>query len=98
MWAHFFGVGLVNPVDDFREDNKPSEPALLEDLTRAFVDSGFDLTFMIRAICRSEAYQRTSARTHASQEGTRLPARMTVKALTGEQFFDSIARATGYRV
>ncbi|HTU21762.1 MAG TPA: DUF1549 and DUF1553 domain-containing protein [Gemmataceae bacterium] len=97
LWAHFFGVGLVNPVDDFRDDNKPSDPALLDDLAAAFVASGFDLSLLIRGICRSEAYQRTSARTHPSQDGTRLPARMTVKALTGEQFFDSLALATGYR-
>jgi hypothetical protein len=97
MWAHFFGVGLVNPADDFRDDNLPSDPALLDDLARAFVDSAFDLGFLIRGICRSEAYQRTSARTHSSQDGTRLPARMTVKALTGEQLFDSLAQATGYR-
>ncbi len=97
MWAHFFGVGLVDPVDDFRDDNPPSVPALLDDLARAFVDSGSDLRFLIRAICRSKAYQRISARTHPSQEHTRLPARMTIKALTAEQFFDSLAVATGYR-
>src|SRR5262249_5528824 len=56
-----------------------------------------DVTHIIRGICRSQAYQRTSARTHPSQDATRLPARMTVKALTGEQFFDSLAVATGYR-
>jgi hypothetical protein len=97
VWAHFFGAGLVDPVDDFRDDNKPSDPALLDDLARAFVDSGFDLSFLIRGICRSEAYRRTSSRTDSSQDGTRLPARMAVKALTGEQFFDSLALATGYR-
>jgi hypothetical protein len=97
MWAHFFGVGLVDPVDDFREDNPPSHPELLDDLARAFVASGHDLGYLIRAICRSRAYQRTSARTHPSQDQTRLPARMGVKALTGEQSFDSLALATGYR-
>jgi hypothetical protein len=97
LWAHFFGVGLVNPVDDFRDDNPPSDPALLDDLAAAFVRSGFDLTFLIRGLCLSEAYQRTSARTDPSQDRTPLPARMAVKALTGEQFFDSLALATGYR-
>jgi hypothetical protein len=97
MWGHFFGIGLVDPVDDFRDDNPPSHPELLDDLARAFVASGYDLSYLIRGICLSQAYQRTSARTHASQDGTRLPARMAVKALTGEQFFDSLALATGYR-
>jgi hypothetical protein len=97
IWGHFFGVGLVEPLDDFRDDNPPSDPALLDDLSRAFVQSGFDLSFLIRAICLSQAYQRTSARTHPSQDRARPAARMTVKALTGEQFFDSLALATGYR-
>jgi hypothetical protein len=97
MWGHFFGTGLVDPVDDFRDDNPPSDPELLNDLARAFVASGYDLPYLIRGICLSRAYQRTSARTHASQDETRLPARMGVKALTGEQFFDSLALATGYR-
>jgi hypothetical protein len=97
MWGHFFGAGLVDPVDDFRDDNPPSDPELLDLLAKAFVNSGFDLCYLIRGICASRAYQRTSARTHASQDGQPLPARMAVKALTGEQLFDSLALATGYR-
>jgi hypothetical protein len=97
MWGHFFGVGLVDPVDDFRDDNPPSYAELLDDLAHAFVASDFDLPYLIRGICLSQAYQRTSARTHVSQDETPLPARMTVKALTAEQFFDSLALATGYR-
>ncbi len=97
MWGHFFGTGLVEPVDDFRDDNPPSDAELLDELARAFALARFDLGYLIRGICASQAYQRTSARTHASQDETRLPARMTVKALTGEQFFDSLALATGYR-
>src|SRR5262249_51352461 len=97
LWGHFFGSGLVDPVDDFRDDNPPSDPDLLNALAAAFVEPLFDLGNLIRAICSSQAYQRSSSRTHASQDDTRLPARMTVKALTGEQFFDSLALATGYR-
>jgi hypothetical protein len=97
VWGLLFGSGLVDPVDDFRDDNPASDPELLGLLTRAFVESRFDLPYLVRSICLSRAYQRTSARTHGSQDATRLPARMGVKALTGEQFFDSLALATGYR-
>jgi hypothetical protein len=97
LWGQFLGRGLVDPVDDFRDDNPPSDAALLDDLARAFVDSGFDLCHVVRGICLSRAYQRTSARTHPSQDETRPVARMTVKAMTGEQFFDSLAVVTGYR-
>jgi hypothetical protein len=97
LWGQFFGTGIVDPVDDFHDDNPPSHEELLDTLAEAFVASGFDMRLMIRAICLTEAYGRTSANTHPSQEATRLPARMVVKALTGEQFFDSFALATGDR-
>jgi hypothetical protein len=97
MWGHFFGVGLVDPVDDFGDANPPSHTELLEDLARTFAEARFDLPSLIRGICLSQAYQRTSARTHPSQDNSPLPARMRVKALTGEQLFDSLALATGYR-
>jgi hypothetical protein len=96
VWRHFFGQGLVEPVDDFRDDNPPADPELLDELSRAFVRSGFDLPFLIRSVCGSRAYQRTSARTDASQDRARPAARMLLKALTGEQLFDSLALATGY--
>jgi hypothetical protein len=97
VWGQLFGKGLIDPVDDLRDDNPPSDRELLDHLSHAFVESKFDMRFLIRAIGRTEAYQRTSAHTDASQDDTPLPARMTVKALTGEQFFDSLALATGYR-
>ncbi len=97
LWGQFFGTGIVDPVDNFHDDNKPSHPALLDELAKAFVQSKFDLDYVITAICLTDAYQRTSARTHASQDNFRLFARMNTKALTGEQFFDSLALATGYQ-
>ncbi|QEL14989.1 DUF1553 domain-containing protein [Limnoglobus roseus] len=97
VWGQFFGRGLVDPVDDFRDDNPPSHPELLDDLAKAFADSGFDLQFLMKAIGRTKAYHRTSARTDATQDDPRLYARMAVKGLTGEQLFDSFVRATGFR-
>ncbi|HTU17037.1 MAG TPA: DUF1549 and DUF1553 domain-containing protein [Gemmataceae bacterium] len=97
LWAHSFGVGLVEPVDDFRSDNPPSHPELLEELARQFVAHRFDLQYLMRSIVASRAYQLTSAATAASSMDSRLFARMTVKGLTPEQLFDSLAVATGYR-
>jgi hypothetical protein len=97
LWGHFFGVGLVEPVDDFNNENAPSHPELLDDLARSFVAARFDLGYLTRALCLSQAYQRTSARTDASQDDPRLFARMGVKGLSAEQLFDSLALAVGYR-
>ena len=96
LWAHFFGLGLIDPIDEPSDENPPAIPALLEELTRAFIDSGYDQKYLMGAIVRSKAYQLTSRQTHPSQADPRHFARMTIKGLTGEQFFDSLAMATGY--
>jgi len=97
VWGQLFGRGIVDPVDDFHDDNKPSHPELLDDLAKAFADADYDLQFLIRAITRTKAYQRTSARTDPGQDDPKLFARMAVKGLTGEQLYDSLIRATDFR-
>lgn len=95
-WAHFLGLGIIEPIDEPSEDNPPVIPELLEDFSKAFIDSGYDLRFLIRAITRSKVYQLTSRQTDASQSHAKQFARMNVKALSGEQLFDSLATATAY--
>jgi Protein of unknown function (DUF1549)/Protein of unknown function (DUF1553) len=97
LWAHFFGIGLVDPEDDLRKDNPPSHPELLEELARQFVAHDFDVQYLIRAITASDAYRRTSAVTEGADLNPRAFTRMNLKRLTPEQLFDSLAEATGYR-
>jgi hypothetical protein len=97
MWAHFFGVGLVEPVDDMVDDNKPSHPELLDVLARGFAESGFDLKYLIKAITLSRTYQLSSMTEVSRPDDLRLFARMPIKGLTGEQLFDSLCQATGFR-
>jgi hypothetical protein len=97
LWAHFFGIGIVEPVDDLGTENAPSHPELLDELARAFVKSGFDPKFLIRAITASRTYQLTSAGGPPGPDDPRRFARMALKGLTAEQVFDSLATATGYR-
>ena len=59
-WKHFFGRGIVDPEDDMRVTNPPSNPALLDALAKRFIESGFDLKDVVRTICRSSAYQLSS--------------------------------------
>ncbi len=98
LWGLVFGVGLVDPVDDFHEKNPPSHPELLDALARAFVESGFDTRFILRAIYLSETFQRSSAVTDPRQQDVRLYARFPVQGLTPEQLYDSLAVATGARL
>jgi hypothetical protein len=60
VWAHYFGIGIVQPADDFSLANPPSNPQLLAALARAFVDSAFDIRKLERAILNSRTYQLAS--------------------------------------
>jgi hypothetical protein len=95
LWGHFFGVGLVDPIDDFTAANPPSHPEILDLLANEFVSHDFDLKFLIRAITATKTYQLASRKTHESQSEPRLFARMSVQGLTPEQLYDSLAQATG---
>src|SRR5580704_630611 len=95
IWGQLMGRGLVDPVDDFRESNPPSHPELLEALSTDFAASGFDLTRLYRAVCLSDAYQRTSGRTGEQQSRPELYASMSIKPLSGDQFYDSLSQVIG---
>lgn len=97
LWGRLFGTGLVEPVDDFHEQNPPSHPEIIDLLAHSFAASGFDLRYLIRALCNTRAYQLTSAASHPSQNEPRVFAHMALKELSGEQFFDSLALAVGHR-
>jgi Protein of unknown function (DUF1549)/Protein of unknown function (DUF1553) len=94
-WAHFLGLGIIDPIDEPSEDNPPIIPELLSDLALAYQESGHDTRFLIRVITRSKAYQLTSRQTHESQANGRRFARMNVKGMSGEQLYDSLGMATG---
>ena len=96
LWGHFFGVGIVDPIDDFGGANRPSHPELLEALALDFAEHDFDLKYLIRGITASKTYQRSSRKTHESQSEPQQFARMSVQGLTGEQLFDSMAVAVGH--
>jgi len=56
-WAHFFGRGIVDPIDDMRITNPPSNPELLDALAKDFVDHKYSFKSVIRTICKSRTYQ-----------------------------------------
>src|SRR5262249_57314138 len=78
LWEYYFGVGLIDPVEEASAENPPSHPELLDELGRAFADHNFDIRFMIRTFLMTQAYQRGSRMTHPSQEDPRLFARFMV--------------------
>ncbi len=97
-WAYFFGTGLVEPLDEMvGTSSNASHPELLDLLAHEFADHQFDLKFLFRTLTATQAYQLTSAAALKSPEERSLFASMSVRGLTAEQIFDSIASATGYR-
>jgi len=95
MWAHFLGRGLVEPVDDVRPTNPPTNPELLDALARHFRDSGYDLHALIRAVTASRAYQRSSRPNASNERDTQNAARAPLKRLDAEVLLDMVAQATG---
>ncbi|MDB5309061.1 MAG: hypothetical protein JWO38_3263 [Gemmataceae bacterium] len=90
VWGYVFGRGIVDPVDDFTDENRPSHPELLGELARAFADGGFDLKVLLRAILSSETFGRESALAGPRQADPRLFARFPVQGLTPDQLYDSL--------
>ena len=94
VWAHHFGRGIVEPVDDVRISNPPSNPELLEELGRRFAEYEYDIKRLIRDICNSLAYQRSkqSNATNAGDEANY--ARAAVRRVRAEVLLDSISQIT----
>src|SRR5207248_9117983 len=98
MWAYFFGIGLVDPVDEMvGAEHTASHPELLAELAREFAAHKFDLKYLIRAITASKAYQLTSAAPEKFPDQPQLFVRRAVRGMSAEQFFESVATATGYQ-
>jgi Protein of unknown function (DUF1549)/Protein of unknown function (DUF1553) len=92
LWAHFFGRGLVDPVDRMHADNPATHPELLDLLTREFVASGFDGRFLIRAICLSKTYQRSCRPLAANKADQKLYSHMPVRVIQPFPLHDSLER------
>ncbi|HEX4589787.1 MAG TPA: DUF1553 domain-containing protein, partial [Gemmataceae bacterium] len=97
LWAHLFARGLVHPVEESHDGNPPSHPAVLAALADAFVKHGYDQRFVLRAICNTRAYQRTSKPLPENAEAEdKLFARMPVKVIGAHELLDSLVTVTHY--
>jgi hypothetical protein len=98
LWAHFFGHGLVEPLDGFQADYTASHPEALDKLAAEFVAADYDLRHVIRIITSTRAYRRTSRpaagkEPHAEQPAADLLARMNVKVLDADTLYDALTAA-----
>jgi uncharacterized protein DUF1553/uncharacterized protein DUF1549 len=95
IWKAYMGRGIVEPVDDFRITNPPSNPELLDALAKDFCDHNFDFKHIVRTVLNSRTYQLSSA-TNATNKADNLNySHYLVKRLSAEQMIDSIVQVTG---
>lgn len=99
LWAEYFTAGIVHPADDFRSTNMPSHPALLDELARRFIESGYRFKPMHRLILNSRAYQlasRAPGRPGGVDSLERvLMARYEPRKLPAEVLLDALGQVTG---
>ena len=98
IWFHLLGKGIVDPVDDFRDTNPPSNPALLGALAAEFAKHGYRLKPLIRAILNSRTYQLAAEEPKQSPEAAnpeRYFVHASVRMLAAEQVLDAVSLATG---
>lgn len=97
MWAHFFGRGLVEPLDDMRLTNPATVEPLLQALADEFVKSGFDMQHIVRLITTSGTYQLSSAGSDDTLDETQFHSRFYPQRLTAEVLLDGIDTVTAAR-
>lgn len=94
LWKHFFAVGLVEPVDDLRASNPPSNAALWKVLNEEFRRHNYDLRHLIRLILNSRAWQLDATTSPENETDTKYYSHYYVKRLPAEVLLDAMAAAT----
>lgn len=95
VFKHYMGRGIVEPLDDFRVTNPPTNEALLDALAKDFVAHGYHLKHTIRMILNSRAYQLSSVPNETNRADTLNYSRYYVRRLLAEELIDSMAEVTG---
>lgn len=95
IWKHYLGVGVVEPVDDLRGTNPPSNPELWKALNKEFVEHKYDLKHLMRVILNSRIYQLTSATKPGNEADTRFYSHYYARRLPAEVLLDALSQCTG---
>lgn len=95
LWSYLLGTGIIEPVDDIRAGNPPTNPALLDRLTDEFVQSGFDSRHILRTICKSRVYQHSLVTNQWNEDDTKNYSHAIARRLPAETLYNAVQRATG---
>ena len=94
-WSYFFHRGIIEPVDDIRSTNPPINPALLDALTKDFIDHKFDIRHLMKQIVSSTTYQRSSVPTASNKHDEQNFSHAIPRRIPAEALLDSLIQATG---
>ncbi|MDA0281895.1 MAG: DUF1553 domain-containing protein [Planctomycetota bacterium] len=94
IWGHLMGRGIVEPVDDFRDSNPPSNAVLLDALAEQFAKYGFSRKWAIRTIMNSRVYQLSSKKNDFNADDEIYASHATPRLLSAEQLLDAICQVT----
>ncbi|MBP63077.1 MAG: hypothetical protein CMJ62_16275 [Planctomycetaceae bacterium] len=95
LWGYLIGVGLIEPLDDIRAGNPPTNPELLTWLAREFMEHSFDTQHMIRTICKSRTYQLSLQTNSWNEDDTINYSHAKARRLPAEVLYDAVYRVTG---
>ncbi|MCA9202992.1 MAG: DUF1553 domain-containing protein [Planctomycetales bacterium] len=95
VWGHLMGRGIVEPVDDFRDSNPPSNAPLLDKLASEFAAHNFSIKWAVREIMKSRTYQLSSRKNDFNGEDEIYASHAVTRMLTAEQLLDGICQVTG---
>jgi hypothetical protein len=95
LWGYLFGSGIIEPIDDIRAGNPPTNPELLDRLTQEFIASGFNTQEILRAICKSRTYQMSIVTNRWNKDDEVNFSHAVARRLPAEVLYDAVHRATG---
>ncbi len=95
MWSYLTGVGFIEPTDDIRAGNPPTNPELLDRMTADFIASGFDVEKLQRMICKSATYQRSLGTNKWNSDDTINYSHAMARRLPAEVLYDAVFQVTG---
>ena len=95
LWGYLFGVGIIEPIDDIRAGNPPTNPELLDYLTGEFIKSGFDARHVLKLIAKSRTYQLSVATTKWNEDDRTNFSHALARRLPAEVLYDTVHRTLG---
>jgi hypothetical protein len=95
VWSYLLGTGIIEPVDDIRAGNPPSNPELLDHLTKDFIEHGFDVRRLLRLIVSSRVYQHSIKTNRWNEDDALNFSHAIARRLSSETLYDAIHQTTG---